>query len=285
MVNDDVITEADVVSQVQALLEDPERPVANSADASKIQEEVLQRLIEQQLMLQEAKRSSIDVPGTEVAARLDELRGRFPSDEAFHQWREESGFSEERLKSRLRDQLLVQRVIDVKIRSVITVSPQEVATEIDAHPELSKPGDRIQALHILVRVNEKRTEADAKQLIDDIHGQLVRGADFAALAQRYSEDPHGEEGGAMGWVAQGELLPELDTVLFQLTAGQLSEPIQTRLGFHLLKAAERKLASSLSISDANHTIYQRLFQQKFQDRFTRWLSQLRQKAYIQLVNS
>ena len=285
VVNDDIITEADVVSQVNAILEDKESAATTNPDPSKIQQEVLQRLIEQQLILQDGKRSKLSVSDTDVVSRLGELRSRFPSDDVYHQWLESSGFSEERLKQRLRDQLMVQQVIDAKVRSTIMVSPQEVSKELEAHPDLSKPGDRIRTSHLLVRVNEKRTEAEAKTLVDQIHRQLVEGAEFAALAQRYSEDPHREEGGAMGWVAQGELLPELDTVLFQLNAGQLSDPIHTRLGFHLLKVEERRSASSLSVSEANHTVYQRLYQQKFQERFNRWLAQLKQRAYIQIPTS
>ena len=283
VVNDAVITEADVVNQMNALLEDPEARIPKEADPAEVHRVILRRLIEQQVILQEARRAGIVVSSDEVAARMDEFRQRFESDEAFQQSLAEAGVSEEQLKESVRDQLLVQRVVDSSVRSTISVSPQEVARELEAHPELAKPGDRVRASHLLVRVDERRSEAQARVLIEDLHRQLAGGAEFAELAKRYSEDSHREDGGAMGWVAQGELLPELDTALFNLPAGQLSEPIQTRLGFHLLKAEERRSASSLPMTEANNTIQRHLYQQKYQAALSRWLTDLKRRAYIEIV--
>ena len=143
----------------------------------------------------------------------------------------------------------------------------------------------MRASHILVRVGERRTEEQARSLIDDLHRQLVAGADVAALAKRYSEDAHAQDGGMMDWVAQGELLPELDTALFSLKAGELSQPIQTRLGFHLVRVEERRDAQSLSVAEANRAVKERLYQQKFQAAFSRWIADLKRKAYIEILPS
>jgi peptidyl-prolyl cis-trans isomerase SurA len=84
----------------------------------------------------------------------------------------------------------------------------------------------------------------------------------------------------MGWIAQGELLPELDAALFSLEPGQFSEPIQTRLGFHLVKVDERKNPSNLPVNDANQAVYKDIYQRKFQRAFSKWISGLRERAYI-----
>ncbi|MBI4342103.1 MAG: peptidylprolyl isomerase [Candidatus Omnitrophica bacterium] len=285
VVNDAVITEADVMSQMHAMLEDPEVRLPDDADPAEVHRVILRRLIEQQIILQEAKRGGVVVASDEVAARMDHFRQRFGSEEAFQQALADSGLSEEQLKQSVRDQLLVQRVIDANVRSTISVSPQEVARELDAHPELAKPGDRVRASHLLVRVDERRGEAEARALIEDLRRQLAGGADFAELATRHSEDSHREAGGDMGWVAQGELLPELDAVLFSLPVGQLSDPIQTRLGFHLVNMEERRSAASLSVTDANHAIQQQLYQRKYQAALIRWLTDLKRRAYIEIVPS
>ena len=283
VVNDEVITEADVTSHVNAFLQDQDAQQPADQHPAEVHRAMLRRLIEQQLLLQEAKRTGISVASGEIADRLETLRGRFASDEEFRQSLVDSGLSEERLKEEIQNQLLVHRLIDAKIRSTIVVSPQEVAREISVHPELSKPGDRVRASHILIRVAEARREEQAKALVEDLRRQLVQGADFAALAKRYSEDTYAEEGGAMGWVAEGELLPELDTALFSLKAGELSGPIQTRLGFHLVRVEERRSASSLSVTEANRAVQQRLYEQKFQERLNRWIGELKRRAYIEIL--
>ena len=283
VVNDEVITEADVTSHVTALLQDHDAQLPADQHPVEMHRAMLRRLIEQQLLLQEAKRTGISVAPGEIADRLETLRGRFASDEEFRRSLVDSGLSEEQLKEQIRNQLLVHRLIDAKIRSTIVVSPQEVAREISVHPELSKPGDRVRASHILIRVAEARREEQAKALVEDLRRQLVQGADFAALAKRYSEDTYAEGGGAMGWVAEGELLPELDTALFSLKAGELSGPIQTRLGFHLVRVEERRSASSLSVTEANRAVQQRLYEQKFQERLNRWIGELKRRAYIEIL--
>ncbi len=283
VVNEDIITEADVTSHVTALLEDQHGPAPDEASSSEMHQAILHRLIEQRLMLQEARRSGTTISSDDVLRRLGEVRKRFVSEEEFQHSLAESGLSEEQLKEQIRDQLTIQAIIDAKVRSTINVSPQEVAQELERHPELAKPGDRVRASHILIRVNESRSEEQARALIADLHRQLTSGAPFSALAKRDSEDPHAEDGGQMGWVAQGELLPELDAALFRLKPGELSAPIQTRLGFHLVKVEERRTATDLSITEANRSIYQRLYQQKFEQAFDRWLNELKRRAYIEIV--
>jgi len=283
IVNDEVITEADVTSHVAALLEAEQTPAMVDAESVEMREVVLRRLIEQRLMLQEAKRAGVAIRSEEILERLDELRGRFASEEEFRGSLAQASLSEEQLKEKTREQLLVQRLIDQQVRSKITVSPQEVARELATHPELSRPGDRVRASHLLIRVNASRSEDAARALITQIHERLRAGEEFAALAKRYSEDPHRDEGGAMGWIGQGELLPELDAVLFRLSVGEISLPIQTRLGFHILRLDERRDASSLSLTEANRSISQQLYQAKFQEAFVRWLDGLKGHAYIEIL--
>ncbi len=281
VVNDDVITEADVDAYLSLRLEEQEAPP--DAEPAQLRSTVLRRLIEQRVILQEARRQGVEVDADDVTERVEEIRQRFDSEEAFQRSLDESRLSMERLKEQLRDQLMVQRLIDLKVRATITVSPFEIAKELEAHPELAGAGGRARASHILVRVNQGRSVEQARTLIADLRRQLTRGADFADLARRYSEDPQAQAGGALGWVARGELLPELDQALFTLNAGEVSEPIQTSLGFHLVKLEEQRTAESRADTEANHAVSQQLYQKKFQAVFSRWLAGLLQRAYIEVI--
>jgi parvulin-like peptidyl-prolyl isomerase len=283
IVNDEIITEADVVAHVRSILEEHDLPDPTQAESLEVQMMVLRNLIEQRLILQEAKKLGVIVGPEETAQRLEALRARAGSEEQFQQRLAESSLTEEALREKIRDQLLVQRVIEAKVRSTIVVTPLEVSRALAEQPNLAKPGERVRARHVLVRVNDERSEAQARALMTDLHRQLADGADFAALAKRYSEDPNAQDGGVMEWVAQGELMPELDAVLFTLPVGSVSEPIQTRLGFHLLKVEERRTASELSVTEANRAVYQQLYQQKFEAAMKRWLSDLKSRAYIQIL--
>lgn len=284
IVNEDVITEADVASQAQALLEDQADAEVDEGAAAQMHDAALQHLIEQRLILQEAKRSLITIGSDEVMGRLNEIRSRFGSEEAFRQSLVDSGLSKELLKEKIREQLMVQELIQRAVRSTLRVSPQEVARALAAHPELAKSGDRVRISHILIRVDARRSAQQARALIEDLAQQLRDEPDFATVAKRSSEDSYRDEGGAMGWVAPGELLPELDAALAHLNVGERSDPIQTRLGFHLVKVEERRNATSLTVMEANHAVYQRLYQEKFREAFTRWLNELKRNAYIEILD-
>ena len=282
IVNDEVITDADVASQVSSIMDEQQLSDPTEAELLELHMMVLRNLIEQRLILQEAKKLGVTVSADDVNKRVEAMRSRAGSEEQFQRRLAESALTEEKLREKLREQLLVQRIVDDKVRSSISVTPLEVSRALGAHPEQAQSGERVRALHLLVRVTEDRPEAKAKTLIDDLHRKLTHGADFSELATRYSEDPSAEDGGRMEWVAQGELLPELDQALFRLPVESISEPIQTRLGFHLLKVEERRAAAELPVTEANRTVTLQLYQQKFEEAMKRWLNELRSRAYIDI---
>ena len=283
VVNDDVITEADVASRAADLLEARPPKGGDTPDPADVQQAILRRLIEQRLILQEAKRLDISVSADEVADRLDKIQKKFDSEDAFAEALSKSGLTREELREQIRQQLLADRLIGAQVRSTIAVSPQEVAEVLAQHPELAKGGDRVRASHILVRVSDARSEEEARRGIESLHRRLEAGEDFAALAQQFSEDPQAKSGGLLGWVAKSELLPELDQALFSLQPGQVSAPIKTRLGFHLLRAEEQRSAAKLPLLEANTAVYQQIYEAKFKAAFQKWLSELTRKAYIEII--
>lgn len=288
VVNDDVITEADITAYLRAQLQDgeegdegegtrPPRAVAR-------QRAMLDQLIEHRLILQEAKRAGLSADAGEVASQLEAMRSRFGSQEELQASLAASGLSLEGVREKIREQLLVRRLIDEKVRAGIQVSPQEVARALQEQPELREPGEHVRAAHLLIRVSDVRSEAEARALIEDLDRQIAAGAEFSEIARRYSEDPSREDGGEMGWVQRGELLPELDRALFALKEGERSAPLQTRLGFHLLRTEERQATPPRSTTDAHRLASRRLYQQKFEEAFARWLAELKARAYLQILH-
>lgn len=282
VVNDDIITEADVMSQVNALLQLPEETSAAPTDPADLQRAVLRRLVEEQLLLQEARKAGITASAEEVSQRLAQARRRAGSEAAFRHMLAEANLSEEQLKERLREQLIVQHAIDLKVRAAINVSPQEIAAEVAKRPEVARSTTRMRVSGLLIRRDRDRSPEEAQRLAHDLRKQLLNGAEFGALARAHSEDAHAEEGGDMGWVSQGELLPEIDTALAALQPGELSPVVETKLGFHVLRLVDRREASSLSLREANRAIYEQLYQLKFQERMRKWLGELKRNAYIEL---
>ncbi|MBI2174578.1 MAG: peptidylprolyl isomerase [Candidatus Omnitrophica bacterium] len=205
------------------------------------------------------------------------------SEAAFRESLKKAGLSPESLKERLRQQLMVQQLIDQRVRSTIIVSPYEVATAVKENPNLASGEERIRTAHILIRIDQKRSEKEALQLAESLHQKLEEGADFAELAQRYSEEPQAAQGGELGWVKPAELLSELDESLFKLQEGEYSKPVRTQLGVHLLKALGRESDTKLSPQEVNQAASRKLYQQKFQEAMARLIKELGERAYIEVV--
>lgn len=279
IVNDDIITEGDLRAYLSALLNPEERP--SDEELSQVRQAVLYRIIDERLIVQEAMRLGLTVESRDVLSRLQEIQAELQTKAAYEQMLREAGLTEEHLKTKLREQLLVQRAIDQKIRTTIVVSPHELAQAAQTMPATT--GDDARVRHLLIRVNSKRSAEEARTLAQQLHERLVRGEAFEALAREHSEDAQAEGGGDLGWVQPGQLLPELDRVVQQLEVGGLSSPIQTRLGFHLISVVERRSPEPGAAAPSRKQLHQQLYQQKFAQAMQAWLEQLRQDAYIEII--
>ncbi len=174
---------------------------------------VLDRMIEQRLILQAAAQEGITVSDEEVEASIQSLVSEI-GEEAFRQHLADQGMSEEEFRESLRREMIASRMLDKVAQSVPTHGPE------------------VHARHILVA-----TESEAQQLLQ----QLNAGADFAALAQQYSLDESTKDrGGDLGTFPRGTLtLPEVEEVAFSLQPGQISGIVKSPWGYHIVQVLDR----------------------------------------------
>ncbi|MGP9687860.1 peptidylprolyl isomerase [Psychrobacter sp. AOP22-C1-C5] len=137
--------------------------------------------------------------------------------------------------------------------------------------------------HILVKVDELQTDALAEQKINDLYGQLRNGADFAALASTYSDDPGSAgRGGDLDWVSEEDMVAPFETAMKNTAVGDYSAPFKTQFGWHILKVdgkREQDVSNQYRRNMARQALYQRLAPQAKED----WLQELRAGAYIQIL--
>ena len=282
IVNDEVITEGDITSQVTSLLRDEDVPAPSPEQEGEMRAALLERLIEQRLIIQEAKRKGASVDSSDVAQRLQQLHDRLGTKEAYERMLQESGLNEEQLKTKIREQLMAQKAIDEEVRAKVVLTPTELA-QVAARPVASEGKEEVEAYHLLIRIKPDRSAEQALALANDLRRRISQGEEFTVLAKDYSDDPHAQEGGLLGWIKPGELLPELDHALFSLAPQEVSMPVQTRIGIHLLKAGNRRKLGEEQ-QDAQQSLQTRLYQQKFSELLQRWLNGLREQAYVQVVD-
>jgi peptidyl-prolyl cis-trans isomerase SurA len=141
--------------------------------------------------------------------------------------------------------------------------------------------DQTHARHILVRVNEITSEADAKSKIDRLKDRLDAGAKFDELAKLNSEDPSAAKGGDLGWLSPGDTVPAFEQAMNKLALNQVSAPVRSQFGWHLIEVLGRRKQDVTA--DRERTQAQLAIRQRKSDEaFTDWVRQTRDKAYVEL---
>ena len=142
--------------------------------------------------------------------------------------------------------------------------------------------DQTLARHILVQPSEIRTENQAKDLIDNIYERIKAGEDFKQLARQFSEDPGTKmDGGKLGWSNPGEFDPEFEKTLDATEIGQLSEPVKSSFGWHVIEVMDRR-NEDVSQEEQKNRAYQIIYKRKFEQELQSTLIELRAEAYVDI---
>lgn len=135
--------------------------------------------------------------------------------------------------------------------------------------------------HILIKVNEVVSESDARHKLDALYERIKNGADFAELAKLFSQDGAASKGGDLGWIYPGDTVPDFERAMNQLKPGEVSRPVQSPFGFHLIEVVERRV-QDVSADRQRVAARQVLRERKMDEAYQDWLRQVRDQAYVEL---
>ena len=144
------------------------------------------------------------------------------------------------------------------------------------------PIEQTRVRHILIRTSEQVSEGEARRRLEGLRERLLSGsADFAQLARANSDDGSAARGGDLGWIYPGDTVPEFERAFQALKPGEISEPIRTPFGYHLIQVEERR---SAELSPERRRLQARLAlrERKSEENFQQWLRQLRDQTYVDL---
>jgi parvulin-like peptidyl-prolyl isomerase len=263
VVNNEAITKLEVDGLVVKLYR--ETPSLTPDEYRATWERARDALIEEKLLLQEARRRRVAVPPEEVNAEVERI--------------EKAGIKAENLRDMIRDNLMVSRLL-ATLQSPRAVSPEEVSDYYEKHREEFVLREQRQVLLIDVRAPDPGGKPAARKTADGIVEALKKGDDFALLAKRHSKGPAADKGGDQGWFNKGALTPKLDEAVFRLKVGELAEPIESDDGFLIVKVAAVRPASQQTLAEARPAIERRLQAELRQERGRQLLKRLRDEASI-----
>jgi len=168
------------------------------------------------------------------------------------------------------------RFTPADLASYQKVSDDEIAAYYEAHKDEMQQKEQVKARHILVMSKDGDTAEDkakAKEKIDAVYAKAKAGEDFAALAKEYSEGPSSVTGGELGWFGRGDMVPEFEEVAFVTPKGQVSEPLLSPFGWHIIFVEDRKDAQEKTLAEVKDEIAQTLAEEKASENSSHMLDQ------------
>jgi len=256
----------------------PERVVA-------MKQETMDLLINQELLWQAAEQQGMVANPEEVSRALDDMQAQFRSEAAFRNKLAIEGYTLESYRTHLQRLVSARKYLD-QVSAGVAVSADEVHAFYTENPDKFRLPELVRARHILLKLGPG-AEAAAQQAVREklagILAQARNGDDFAALASRYSEDTSATEGGDLGFFARGQMVKPFEDAAFGLRPGEISEPVTTPFGLHLIKVEERQPARSVSEDEAREQIRTYLLGVKQQQAVDNEIRTLRSGAQIELL--
>ncbi|UCD85830.1 MAG: peptidylprolyl isomerase [Deltaproteobacteria bacterium] len=236
---------------------------------------LLNQMIERKLLSQEAQRLGIEVSEEELRSNIDRIRGDYPENR-FERTLEIEYINLEDWETRLRENLLVKKLIDQVILTRITISGEEAQRYYQDHLSEYEVPEQVHARQIVVE-----TEREAR----DILQRLKEGEDFIEVARESSLSPDSEKGGDLGFFPRGKMPPEFDQVAFSLRPGKLSNVVKSPYGYHIFKVEDKKKAGRREFSEVKEEILAKLKQEKQEEEYLSWLTELKSRAKIKINQS
>ncbi|RLB87940.1 MAG: peptidylprolyl isomerase [Deltaproteobacteria bacterium] len=256
----------------------------NTAQLTQLKKNVLEQLIERELLYQESQKKGIKVDQGAINEQWRTLKNRFPSEEDFSNTLKKMNLSEKAVKSQFKRNMAVQEFIGKEFAEKITVSDKEIKAYYDSNPAVFKQPEQVRASHILISVDPKggpSRKAEALKKITNIRQKLQKGEDFSALARKFSQCPSSAQGGDLGYFTRGQMVKPFEEAAFALKSGEVSNIVETRFGYHLIKATDKKPESIISYKDVKDRLGQYLKEKKVQKEASLYVQKVKEKAKIE----
>jgi peptidyl-prolyl cis-trans isomerase C len=250
----------------------------SETELSAVKRQVAKEYEIQNLILSSNEARDIYIPDSVIEKSVNEVKDRYTDTDEFLTDIESNGMSEPGFRAALAREQKVEAVLDRVSSKAVSISDMDIMIYYHMHYERFKLPATRTARHILITINsdyEENQKQNAYQRLAKIRDRLLKKTKrFGEQALKHSECPTAMNGGLLGRVRQGELYPELDAVLFSMKQGEVSDVIETELGFHILFCEEIHSAGTATLKEARPKI-----QQMLEDRARRmcqkaWLNQL-----------
>src|SRR6185503_7382656 len=250
--------------------------------------EVLEQFITDKLLESEVREAGISITYADVNQYIEQVKeNNRLSDDDLKTALAREGQTVDSYKVSVKAEMEKSEIIDRQVKRKVTITDEDVERYYKANPNNYKSNERARIRHILLSLPENAAP-DRVQAVTakgkDLYERIKAGEDFAKLARENSEGAGQADGGDIGWIKRGTLIPGLEEVAFEkLQVGQVSEPFRTSMGLHIVELEGREAGSVLPLSTVAPRIKEELLNKALQERFAKWMkTDLRRKHRVDI---
>ncbi len=240
-------------------------------------------VVDETLLVQEATKQGFKPETAAVDQRMQQLVKRAGSRQKLDSMLAASGLTYDQYRKAMLDSSVVQQFIRTKIAPTAKVTEADAKAFYDKNPQFFKHPAQVRARHILFTVKPNATPAEkkaAKAKAIAARQRALKGEDFAKLAKELSQGPSAKNGGDLGYFSKNQMVKPFADAAFALKPGQISDVVETRFGYHVIKVEDRRPAGKRSFDEVKGNIEGFLQQQKVQKAVRTYVDGLRAKAKI-----
>ncbi len=253
-----------------------------------IYRQVLDQLVAFRLLTQESAARKVAVPNTEIDARVGQIRGQFPNEQAYTAALAQRGMTPDKLREDIRRQIAAMKLVETTVVPTVNVGEPEIEAFYKQNPDKFQEPEAVHAAHILIRAPQGADAAARQKARAEAQGVLAsakkKGADFAALAKQHSQDQGSAvNGGDLGFVPRGQTAPEFEQAAFALKPGELSGVVESPFGFHVIKAFEHRAGRTVPLAEVKDRVGEFLKQQQVQEKTNALVGQLKAKGKVEIL--
>jgi parvulin-like peptidyl-prolyl isomerase len=279
-INDDLITLSEIYDFGAPYIE--EQVKGGFQTRAQVEREVLERLIERMLVDQEITAMQLDVTDQELDRTIADIARRNGlNEESLRREVERSGMSWNDYRTQLKGDLRQMKFGQAVLRPRVTITDDELRDAYNRLGSTVPKVARVQAIFLSFPDDPAQKDAVIAKA-NSIRAQAVAGSDFAALSKQYDESGFGAQGGEMGRFGPGELVGDLDRVVFSLPEGGISEPLVLEQGVFLIRVAALE-SGAQDFETVKDQIMEQVYEERMTDEQDRWFKQARARASIRIL--
>ncbi len=285
-VNDEALTLSEVQEEGQPVIRRIFQDfvgVERERRVGEVEQRLVNDLIDRRLLYQIAKKEGMLPSTAEVQGAIDELKrnNNAPDDAQFRALLKAEGLTIEQVRRSIGERLAIGRLLARQVRSSIIIGEEEITKYYQTNQDNYRRTPEAEIHHALFVIGADQDEAKVRALVEEALTKIRGGADFVETARQYVGNP-GSAGADLLTVRRGELAPEIEAVAFGLSPGDVSSPVRTPAGFHLIKVEKVRAEPVAPLTEVRDAVRDRLFQEKFETKRKEYVAGLRAQSSIQV---